>query len=556
MEKFLILTQWAPWSWKSTWCEQNWLTDFCFNADRYRIAITWYKKDENWNEVIDWSDNKKIWSFINQELQERLKRWLFTVVDNTQTNLINLQWYYILAKKYWYKLAIKTIRLWIEQLLERNETRPKKQKVPVHVIKKMYVSLEEILKSDFYTLDWVIQFNELSDLWITKKQLEKCEKMNFEEMINKYNFIYWFKEESEIDNIFLKRYPIWRKFELFEEYENTIIVNKLKKDPLIDMKLLSNNIVSFSFKRDAFLEKIWNSETIRSRWLFVNLKTNEVVARSYNKFFNLWEHEESTFNYIQDNFKWKISIFKKENWFLWIIWYDKISKEVLYCSKSTNIWKFAELVKKHCQKYEKKMLPLLKKWYSFVFEIVDTKEDPHIIDYDKKWQWAYLLDVFENKFEQINLPFEELQKLWKKIWCKVKTKYEELDSIKQLTKEKIEELSKLDFEWFVINDEIWHHVKLKSKVYIFWKSIRKILRIMKKTYLKNQKKNNYSLENDNTLFDWCYLLLTADYDVFNLSYDFNKEKFRKIYNKISSLINKWDTIIEECNILKLRKLIK
>ena len=551
MEKLLILTQWAPWSWKSTWCHKNNLEEYCFNLDRYRISISWYKKDKDWNEVIDNSDNKKIWSFINQELQERLKRWLLTVVDSTLTNLMNLQWYYILAKKYWYTLAIKTFNVWLDELLIRNENRNQKQKVQEHIIRKMHLWLEEILNSNFFQLDWVIQFNELSDLWITKKKLEKIEKINFNEMINKYNFIYWFKDEEEIDNIFLKRYPLWRKFELFEEYQNAIIVNKLKRDPLINISLISKNIASFSFKRDAFTNKIWNSETIRSRWLFVNLEKNEVVARSYNKFFNLWEHEESTFEYIQEHFKWKISIFKKENWFLWIIWYNQEEKEVLYCSKSTNIWPFADLVKKHCEKYEKKMLPMLKKWYSFVFEIVDTENDPHIIDYEKNNEWAYLLDIFENKFEQKMLSYDELVKIWKKIWCKTKIKYEELSSIKKLTKEKIEELSNLNYEWFVINDEEWHHVKLKSKFYLFWKSIRKIVRIMKKSH----QKNKIWLKENKELFEYCYSILTLDFDIFNLKYNFTKRKFKTIYNKISSLIEEWNTIVDNVNILKLRNYI-
>ena len=68
----------------------------------------------------------KKFGLINQELQERLKRWLLTVVDSTLTNLMNLQWYYILAKKYWYTLAIKTFNVWLDELLIRNENRNQK----------------------------------------------------------------------------------------------------------------------------------------------------------------------------------------------------------------------------------------------------------------------------------------------------------------------------------------------------------------------------------------------------------------------------------------------
>lgn len=551
--KFLLLTQWAPWSWKSTWCENNWLNEYCFNADKYRIVITWYKLNKEWQEVIDNSDNTKIWSFINQELNERLKKWFFTVIDATQTNLQNIQWYYNLARKYWYTLVVKTLDVPLQELLKRNIWRWKLQ-VPENVIKKMYTWLQEILSSDFFSQPWIIRINELSDLWDIKSILKENEKMNFQDMINKYNVIYWFIDESKINNNFIKRYPRWRKFEVFEEYKNEITINKLKKDPLINISLEKDNIVSFSFKRDAFINKLWNDETIKARWLFVDIKKNKIVARSYNKFFNLNEHEESQLSYIYNNYSWKIDIFVKENWFLWIVWYDW--KDVLYCSKSKLTWDFADLVKKHCQKYEKKMLPLLKKWYSFVFEIVDTEKDPHIIDYDTSKNWAYLLDIFKNSFELETFSYDELCSIAKKIWCFVKQRYEQLDSINELTSEKLDWYFNFHWEWFVVSDESWKHFKIKTKYYIFWKILRKILRILNKQHQKNiQENSQFWIKEDHHLFDYCYSEILKTFETFWITPFYSKEKITEIYQKTCDYILEWKYNSKHENVLDLRNYI-
>ncbi len=543
-KKILILTQWAPWSWKSTWCENNNLTDFCFNADRYRIAISGYKIDKDWNEVIDQSDNVKIWSFINQELRTRLKYWYFTVIDATQTNIKNLMWYYELAQRYWYTLAIKTFDETLDTLYERNNTRNPKQKVPEDVIKKMYDSLQIILQSSFFSLPNVVKFNELSDLWITEKKLEKENKIDFDNMVEKYHFIYWWVDEKDIDYLFLKKYPVWRTYELFDDYKNAITINKLKKDPLINMKILNDHIVSFNFTREAFFNKLWNIENTKARWLFVDINKNEIVARSYNKFFNLWELPESSLNNIKETFKWKIDIYVKENWFLWIVWYDKEDKKVLYCSKSNIEWTFPTLVEKYCKQFEKKMLPYLKKWKSFVFEIVDNDEDPHIIDYDWK-NWAYLLDIFENTFEQQTTSYDELLKIWKKIWCYVKEKYWELRSIKYLTDKKLNELYSSNLEWFVLNDEEWHHVKIKTYYYSFWKNVRSQINKMKKEY-KNAKWN--SLINDKHIKDQFIASFKKEYFK---EYSFNTtDNLNKLYEFICTSIENNEEYLN--NLLQFR----
>ena len=53
------------------------------------------------------------------------------------------------------------------------------------------------------------------------------------------------------------------------------------------------DISSFNFSASAFFNKIWDEQTVKARGLYINTKTGEVVARSYDKFFNIGERPET-----------------------------------------------------------------------------------------------------------------------------------------------------------------------------------------------------------------------------------------------------------------------
>lgn len=61
----------------------------------------------------------------------------------------------------------------------------------------------------------------------------------------------------------------------------------------IRVKELGNDIVSLNFTRNAFQEGVWNDETIKARGLFINKVDGDIVARSYNKFFQYDENPET-----------------------------------------------------------------------------------------------------------------------------------------------------------------------------------------------------------------------------------------------------------------------
>ena len=64
-------------------------------------------------------------------------------------------------------------------------------------------------------------------------------------------------------------------------------VNMLRNSSLVREKYLANGISSFNFSNKCFFKKEWDSASIHSRGLFVDCANNKVVARSYNKFFNI-----------------------------------------------------------------------------------------------------------------------------------------------------------------------------------------------------------------------------------------------------------------------------
>ena len=93
----------------------------------------------------------------------------------------------------------------------------------------------------------------------------------------KWNFIY-------LDSI----QPIIN-IEEDKRYEELPILEQLRSNRFIQEKDLGNDISSFNFTREAFYDRNWTNQTILARGLFLNNKTGEVVARSYEKFFKVNE---------------------------------------------------------------------------------------------------------------------------------------------------------------------------------------------------------------------------------------------------------------------------
>ena len=259
---------------------------------------------------------------------------------------------------------------------------------------------------------------------------------------------------------------------------NIPMVEQLRMSKNIKEVNLGDNISSFNFTRNAFYKKNWNELTCKARGLFVDTEKDKVVARGYEKFFNINERRETELEHLMVKFKDKITCYKKENGFLGILSY--VSNELFFASKSTNEGEFAQYFKNIYDKSNINKLELEKYLknndVSLTFEVIDVENDPHIIEYDKSK--IILLDIIHNDYEFKKEPYEKVQELSKLINCECKSIYVEFDNVRDFHKWYLEstnedDMSKEDIEGVVIESS-GIMTKLKFPYYNFWKYMRRI----------------------------------------------------------------------------------
>jgi predicted kinase len=256
------------------------------------------------------------------------------------------------------------------------------------------------------------------------------------------------------------------------------MIEQLRNSKDIRETKLDNNISSFNFTRNAFFNKNWNGLTCKARGLFIDIEKNKVVARGYEKFFNVNERKNTELEHLIVKFKDKITCYKKENGYLGIM--SWVNGELFIASKSTNkgdfadwfrnIYESSDINKKELEEY------LKNNDVSLTFEVIDIVNDPHIIEYDKSK--IVLLDIIHNDYEFKKEPYEKVQELSKLINCECKTIYKEFDNVRDFHQWYIEntdedDLSKEDIEGVVI-ECCGIMTKLKFPYYNFWKYMRRI----------------------------------------------------------------------------------
>ncbi len=73
-----------------------------------------------------------------------------------------------------------------------------------------------------------------------------------------------------------------------------------------------SNISSFNFTDKAFFDRVWNTQTIRARGLYIDTVKGNVVARGYEKFFNVNERPETKFDELQRGLCFPVTAYVKE----------------------------------------------------------------------------------------------------------------------------------------------------------------------------------------------------------------------------------------------------
>lgn len=245
----------------------------------------------------------------------------------------------------------------------------------------------------------------------------------------------------------------------------------------IRVKDLGNNVVSLNFTRDAFQDGVWNDETIKARGLFINKVTGDIVARSYNKFFQYDETQE-TKDYVDNNLVYPLYISKKFNGFLGIL--SVYNNEFFIATKSTNDGEYCDYFKnilnntifKNEQETKELFNTLKENNCSAVFEVMDMENDQHII-YEN--QPLALLDFIPNTLDinGIDKDVELSETLKNKINLKsiVITKNKKINSKEELDKF-LQDMEENELEGAVITDSNGFMWKFKTNFYRFWKTER------------------------------------------------------------------------------------
>lgn len=258
-------------------------------------------------------------------------------------------------------------------------------------------------------------------------------------------------------------------------------ITKLKNSTDIREKELGDNISSFNFTRNVFYSSRWNELNKIARGLFINTKDNEIVARSYPKFFN-YEECNNTIDWLKENLFFPITCYHKYNGFLGLVSYNKEKDDFFIASKSTNQGDFANWMKdlflSHVYKYDiaDKLKSFIKNNHcTLIFEAIDIIHDPHIIEYHQNK--LILLDVVYNSIEFNKMDYTTLQKLADEFKFEVK-KIEyflnNFDELEELFNKFNNPNNNVRFEGFVIEDANHYMFKFKTYFYRYWKHIRSL----------------------------------------------------------------------------------
>ncbi len=243
------------------------------------------------------------------------------------------------------------------------------------------------------------------------------------------------------------------------------------------------HIRSYNFTRAAFHKGTWDSVTLKARGLFVDDR-GEIVARAYDKFFNLEERPQTQMRNLQRTLVFPLTLYVKENGFLGLLGYDRQNDDLFFASKSTpesefGGW-FREILTKQVGQAGLAMLKqrLRDHGLALVFEVNDPVRDPHMIEYAAPH--VVLLDAVKRTDHFERLDFDALTQLAAEIGVAGKQKGMVLADWEAFAAWQAGvDAQGLDYrfedrhlEGFVIEDAAGFMFKIKLPFYAFWKQMR------------------------------------------------------------------------------------
>lgn len=289
-------------------------------------------------------------------------------------------------------------------------------------------------------------------------------------------------------------------------------VVEMRKSNLIKESYFGN-VSSFNFTKRAFYDKEWNDQTIRARGLFINIPKTKVVARSYNKFFNVNEVPETKLDRLLKTLSFPVRAYVKENGFLGIVSYNEDDDSLFITTKSSPNGPMSDLLRDMFYKIvPEDSVAKIKEFtktqdVSMVFECIDIENDPHIIEYSENK--LVLLDIIKNSMKFEKYPYDDIIGYaeafgleHKKLAYVIEDSGEFFDWYYRVLEEDYD-YNGQKIEGFVIEDERGYMVKLKLAYYNFWKFMRGLsYEILRKGSIDGRKTSSLTTPLANYYYSW------------------------------------------------------
>lgn len=239
-----------------------------------------------------------------------------------------------------------------------------------------------------------------------------------------------------------------------------------------------NDVYACNFSRDAFKNQRWDKYSSKARGLFLD-GNGKVVARGFEKFFNLGENEQTTRENIDKRLKFPVRVERKENGFLglvsargdgsWRFWsksgqtdysylIQRLFKETLDIGQEQALWNIAHDAD-----------------VTLAFEVIDQESDRHIIKYDTS-QLVFLHAIGNTVDFHIDYDADDLidtDRFFAR--PEVLAVFQTEEQRESLWHMLDEERRWSDREGVVVYDADGYMFKLKSDYYLEVKSLRNLL---------------------------------------------------------------------------------
>ncbi|MBX9838974.1 MAG: metallophosphoesterase [Silvanigrellaceae bacterium] len=295
------------------------------------------------------------------------------------------------------------------------------------------------------------------------------------------------------------------------------IITELRENDLIREKTFEDlpHISAFNFKKQAFFDKRFDEElVIHARGLFFNNKTGEIVARGFEKFFNINERgiESAQLSNLEKNLKMPLTLYEKENGFLGLMGYDSNEHSIIYASKSDIGGEFSTYLQNIAKnQFSENELEYMKIYankhnINYIFEVNDPINDPHIIKYDKAH--LVLIGIVKRELRYTEMNYEHLVEFSKSFnSMPIKRRFAKIENFKSFTgfynavSKESALTTKRQLEGYVVQDAEMNMVKIKLPFYNFWKCMRGFIEQMKNAEIKDKNFDIANIVNNHFLIN-------------------------------------------------------